>query len=357
MFLGTASWYHLTVIPEETLTAAADLLGGSTVTGDDVVGRLVAFQRANHPDRFQDAAAKQTATEAFTRASELIAKCRTAIENAEAGHQPTAAIQLASSAALSRPEFEVSSLLEQSVAARRQIDSLTTERDILLHKVETLTKSLAIRKTSGMAAARARAIRPYEPTRRSIAVTGVSIGFSLLLALLAQVETVTKAVLAPLHISAVATGYLLFLVFITTALIAGYKYWRLVLLQDAVARLCTTSALKRFYSRLSPAGAAGDAQLEFGEHDVAEFIRADLCDRGGLANATLARMGLYSDDLVELLKDLLIAHMLTQDCIEAGPSERLERRFRIRVRSRYVAWSDGASLLPGEEGGDLLAEL
>lgn len=170
---------------------------------------------------------------------------------------------------------------------------------------------------------------------------GATAALTALYLLLGQLETVTKKVLAPVGLTNHGVGISLSVLFAVTAFVGIFRYIKTVYLEHLVAELCTTKALRSFANGVrSKTATEEEKEIEFTESDILNFVHLEV--RWGRRNhfARAIGLGVFSESTFDLLKDLLVSHMLSFGLIEAGPPHDLERVFRMKKRPKYVSWSE-----------------
>lgn len=362
-------------MPEESLHTllgeVSAFLGVSpdSLAPTDAISRLVAFQRTNHPDHFQDHDAHRQATERFKQAGVLLQRLRTFIEKSLAQGTASTAIVPASHLDIIRLEAEVSQALARTADATAQLRDTRFHVDVLKRENSELKTALANRRQAAMSSARERLVKPYKPTAKTFVAISLAAGLTILMTTLGQVEEVVRKVLAPSGLTTRDIGFITFLSFLITVLLATRGYFRAQALHREAARLHTTRTLRAFAARVSSrrSGAAETGAsaavapaaamkrppaLQFTEEDVVEFLEAELAPRG-VARRILTWLGFrsFSQETINDLKDLMLAHMIEANYIETGPIDGLQRLFRVRPRPSYDAWTLYHDVLP-EAGGE-----
>lgn len=321
-------------------------LGRTPASSQEAVELLVAFQRENHPDRFQDHEAQQEATKRFATASGLVARIRGAIERSYTSEATTTAIEVAHSGdlALTRSRLEVSSLLDQTADLRRKLSALRYDNSKLRDQNNELREQLRPRLDSRLERAQEKVTAPYRPTPKNIKAAGFSAALALLFALLAQVETLYAKVLSPLGLASQTAGLGLFAIFALTSTFALHRYLKSQFLAKAARHVVTTPALRRFVQLILRE--QEKKEIEFTETDVVEFLIVELRPASFLDQvARLFGLRGLSSETLDDLKDVALLHMLQSGLVEAGPSHLMERLFRVKQRPNYVQWSDLSKLM------------
>lgn len=322
----------------EDIELATSVLGERPLDPDDAVRKLVDYQRRNHPDLFVADIDKAAATENFKRAGDVLDRVRRSLLTGDASALALVKPEGTEIARATISQLELSVAMDKHVRLLAELESARTDNTLLQHKAEQLEKQLRDRRNTDLQVANERVAQRYKPTTRSIALTGATVALTLLLALLGQVEQVAMKILAPLGLTAASVALVMSTVLLFTVVMFIRNQVRSLRMNQLAEELCSTTTLKGFQRHLST---HSEECVEFTESEVVAFIVGHLRAKSMIEKATVAiGFQVLSKADSELLKDLMIAHMVKHGLVEIGPTHNLERLFRLKQRPRYVSWTD-----------------